>query len=38
MEERAPEGFESLDDVISQRELEDIANQYKKITGFDRAK
>ncbi|RID84299.1 flavin-dependent oxidoreductase [Peribacillus asahii] len=36
VEERAPNGFESLDDVITQQELEDIANKYKKIAGFDR--
>jgi 5-methylphenazine-1-carboxylate 1-monooxygenase len=38
VEERAPEGFKSLDEVISQQELEDIAKKYKQITGFDRAK
>ncbi|WP_085991134.1 flavin-dependent oxidoreductase [Oceanobacillus senegalensis] len=38
VEERAPNGFNALHDVISQQELEDIANQYKKITGFDRAR
>ncbi|RHW40168.1 flavin-dependent oxidoreductase [Lysinibacillus yapensis] len=36
VEERAPEGFENLDDVISYEELEAIANKYKKIAGFDR--
>ncbi|WP_028782095.1 flavin-dependent oxidoreductase [Thalassobacillus devorans] len=36
VEERAPEGFENLEDVISYKELEDIANKYKKIAGFDR--
>lgn len=38
VEERAPNGFDSLYDVISQEELEAIANQYKQLTGFDRAK
>lgn len=36
MEERAPHGFNNLDDVISRNELETIANQYKKIAGFDK--
>ncbi len=35
VEERAPNGFESLDDVITQQELENIANKYKKVAGFD---
>lgn len=33
--ERAPEGFETVTDVIPQSELEDIANNYKKLAGFD---
>jgi 5-methylphenazine-1-carboxylate 1-monooxygenase len=36
VEERAPNGFEFLDDVITQQELENIANKYKQIAGFDR--
>jgi 5-methylphenazine-1-carboxylate 1-monooxygenase len=36
VEERAPNGFENLEDVITQQELEDIANKYKQIAGFDR--
>jgi 5-methylphenazine-1-carboxylate 1-monooxygenase len=36
VEERAPNGFENLDEVISRQELEDIANKYKMIAGFDR--
>lgn len=36
VEERAPNGFDNLDDVISYAELEEIANRYKKIAGFDR--
>ncbi|KKB33463.1 flavin-dependent oxidoreductase [Bacillus thermotolerans] len=36
VEERAPNGFDNLHDVISQQELEDIANKYKKVAGFDR--
>lgn len=34
--ERSPEGFEDLYSVISLQELEDIANQYKQIAGFDK--
>ena len=36
VEDRAPNGFEKLDDVISREELEAIANRYKTIAGFDR--
>jgi 2-polyprenyl-6-methoxyphenol hydroxylase-like FAD-dependent oxidoreductase len=36
VEERAPNGFENLDDVISQEELESIAARYKQIAGFDK--
>lgn len=36
VEERAPNGFMRLSDVISYRELEEIANRYKAIAGFDR--
>jgi len=34
-EERAPEGFESIYDVIPKDELESIGATYKKIAGFD---
>jgi 2-polyprenyl-6-methoxyphenol hydroxylase-like FAD-dependent oxidoreductase len=34
VEDRAPDGFKDLHDVISQQELEDIANHYKQIAGF----
>ncbi|HIW34906.1 MAG TPA: flavin-dependent oxidoreductase [Candidatus Paenibacillus intestinavium] len=34
--ERAPDGFTRLDDVISQAELEEVANRYKQIAGFDK--
>ena len=37
VEDRAPNGFDRLDDVISQAELADIAAQYKRIAGFDPA-
>jgi 2-polyprenyl-6-methoxyphenol hydroxylase-like FAD-dependent oxidoreductase len=35
MEQRAPNGFKNLNDIISNEELETIANQYKKIAGFE---
>lgn len=34
--ERAPDGFQRLEDVITQKELEEIANRYKQIAGFDK--
>ncbi|HRH47922.1 MAG TPA: flavin-dependent oxidoreductase [Panacibacter sp.] len=36
VEDRAPNGFENLHDVISQTELEEIADRYKKIAGFEK--
>ena len=36
VEERAPDGFENLYDVISRDELESIAARYKQIAGFDK--
>lgn len=36
VEERAPDGFDHLHDVISQEELEEIAARYKKIAGFEK--
>ncbi|HEX5658436.1 MAG TPA: flavin-dependent oxidoreductase, partial [Polyangiales bacterium] len=35
VEERAPDGFASVTDVISQRELEEISLRYKQLAGFD---
>jgi 2-polyprenyl-6-methoxyphenol hydroxylase-like FAD-dependent oxidoreductase len=35
VEERAPDGFTNLDDVISQEELAEIARAYKRTAGFD---
>ena len=35
VEERAPNGFRALDDVISQGELEEIAARYKATAGMD---
>jgi 2-polyprenyl-6-methoxyphenol hydroxylase-like FAD-dependent oxidoreductase len=37
VEQRAPNGFRDLDEVISRSELEEIAQRYKRIAGFDRA-
>ena len=37
VEERAPNGFERLEDVISQAELEAVSTQYKRVAGFDKA-
>ena len=34
LEERAPQGFKVVTDVLSQQELEDIANNYKRVAGF----
>jgi|HigsolmetaAR203D_1030402.scaffolds.fasta_scaffold00567_16 2-polyprenyl-6-methoxyphenol hydroxylase-like FAD-dependent oxidoreductase len=36
VEERAPNGFDDLYSVITREELEEIANRYKKIAGFDK--
>ncbi|MGC4036872.1 MAG: flavin-dependent oxidoreductase [Chitinophagaceae bacterium] len=36
VEDRAPDGFTNLDEVISRQELEEIANQYKRIAGFEK--
>lgn len=35
-EDRAPDGFENIHDVIPREELESIASRYKEIAGFDR--
>ena len=34
VEERAPDGYDVVTDVLSQRELEDIAANYKRVAGF----
>ena len=34
-EERAPNGFANVEDVISRAELEEIAARYKRVAGFD---
>ena len=33
--DRAPDGFERLEDVISLRELDEIASGYHRTAGFD---
>ena len=38
VEERAPDGFDELSEVISQGELQAIADRYKRIAGFDKAR
>ena len=35
-EDRAPEGFATIDDVIPRHELEAVADGYKKVAGFSR--
>ncbi len=35
VEERAPNGFENLHDVISPEELDEVSSRYKKIAGFE---
>jgi 5-methylphenazine-1-carboxylate 1-monooxygenase len=35
-EQRAPAGFEHIEEVISAHELDEIAQRYKKTAGFDR--
>ena len=34
VEERAPNGFGTVTDVLSRQELEDVANTYKRVAGF----
>jgi hypothetical protein len=34
-EERAPAGFNNIDDIIPRRELEDLSLSFKKAAGFD---
>ncbi|MDB5576104.1 MAG: flavin-dependent oxidoreductase [Bradyrhizobium sp.] len=34
VEERAPDGYDVVTDVLSQQELEDIAANYKRVAGF----
>jgi hypothetical protein len=34
VEERAPDGYKVVTDVLSQTELEEIAANYKRVAGF----
>ncbi|HET7887082.1 MAG TPA: FAD-dependent monooxygenase, partial [Bradyrhizobium sp.] len=34
VEERAPDGFDDVSEVLSRQELEDIAANYKRVAGF----
>jgi hypothetical protein len=34
VEERAPDGFARLEDVVTPAELATIADQYKRLAGF----
>jgi hypothetical protein len=34
VEERAPQGFNIVTEVLTQDELEGIANNYKRVAGF----
>jgi 2-polyprenyl-6-methoxyphenol hydroxylase-like FAD-dependent oxidoreductase len=36
VEQRAPEGFARIEDVLSRQELEDAAAGYKRLAGFDK--
>lgn len=36
VEERAPDGFDTLNDVLPAQEMEAVAAAYKKIAGFDK--
>ncbi|ULT54804.1 flavin-dependent oxidoreductase [Neobacillus drentensis] len=38
VEERAPNGFIHLEDVVSYEELKEVSNRYKQIAGFDKEK
>jgi 2-polyprenyl-6-methoxyphenol hydroxylase-like FAD-dependent oxidoreductase len=35
VEQRAPDGFTNLDDIVSERELEEMSRAYKRTAGFD---
>ena len=36
VQERAPDGFARIEDVLTQQELEESASAYKRIAGFDK--
>jgi flavin-dependent dehydrogenase len=35
VEQRAPNGFTNLDDIVSKQDLEEISRAYKRTAGFD---
>jgi 5-methylphenazine-1-carboxylate 1-monooxygenase len=35
VEQRAPDGFTNLDDIVGEQELEEISRAYKRTAGFD---
>jgi 2-polyprenyl-6-methoxyphenol hydroxylase-like FAD-dependent oxidoreductase len=37
VEQRAPNGFERIESVLSQAELAEISARYKRVAGFDQA-
>jgi hypothetical protein len=36
VEQRAPDGFANIDDVLTHQEREQTASAYKRTAGFDR--
>ena len=36
VEQRAPQGFDSIEDVLTADELDGTAAGYKRVAGFDR--
>lgn len=36
VEQRSPNGFKNINEVISPEELQEIANQYKRVAGFEK--
>jgi hypothetical protein len=36
VEQRAPNGFDRIEDVLTPQELQDTAANYKQVAGFDR--
>jgi 5-methylphenazine-1-carboxylate 1-monooxygenase len=35
VEQRAPDGFTNLDDIVSKQDLEELSRAYKRTAGFD---
>jgi 5-methylphenazine-1-carboxylate 1-monooxygenase len=36
VEDRAPDGFATIDDIVSREELESFSRSFNQIAGFDR--